>query len=180
MYIAAIWRVVRGANEASFARDGVRHLRRAACASLAHGALEDAFAADHPGILPAFPFFAAPVRPKGAGTSWVDVTALKRSPACPRFQWENADASWQLPRPVSLKDLSSYSCLSLRAVASNNAPAGSPISQHPPFPTPWCVSRRIVLPACQLLKPTLPYPETSAVLSRRPAASEFASAFASE
>ena len=99
MYIAAIWRVVRGANEASFAREGVRHLRRAACASLAHGALDDTFAADHHGILPAFPFFGARMRAQkvakiGLQTkcskSWVYVTARCgppiRAPGVPTAQ----------------------------------------------------------------------------------------------
>ena len=37
------------------------------------------------------------------------------------------------------------------------------------------VSRQIALHTCQLPKPTVPYPETSAIRSRRPAASAFAS-----
>jgi hypothetical protein len=37
------------------------------------------------------------------------------------------------------------------------------------------VSRQIALHTCQLLGPTVPCPETSAIRSRRPAASEFAS-----
>ena len=37
------------------------------------------------------------------------------------------------------------------------------------------VSRPIALPACQLLGPTVSYPDISVVRSRRPAASEFAS-----
>ena len=37
------------------------------------------------------------------------------------------------------------------------------------------VSREIALHTCQLLDPTVPCPETSAIRSRRPAASEFAS-----
>ena len=37
------------------------------------------------------------------------------------------------------------------------------------------VSRQIALHTCQLLKPTVPYPDTSAIRSRRPAASAFAS-----
>ena len=37
------------------------------------------------------------------------------------------------------------------------------------------VSRQIALHTCQLLGPTFPCPETSAIRSRRPAASEFAS-----
>ena len=37
------------------------------------------------------------------------------------------------------------------------------------------VSRQIALHTCQLLGPTVPYPETSAIRSRRPAVSAFAS-----
>ena len=37
------------------------------------------------------------------------------------------------------------------------------------------VSRQIALHACQLLGPTVPYPDNSAIRSRRPAASAFAS-----
>jgi hypothetical protein len=64
--------------------------------------------------------------------------------------------------------------LSLRAVASNNTPAGSPISQVRHFQGRG-VGRKIALHTCQLLGPTVRNRDNSAVRSRRPAASEFAS-----
>ena len=73
-----------------------------------------------------------------------------------RFQWGGApDAARLLPWPTSRRDLSTYSCWSSRAAASNNAPAGSPTSQHPPFPRPRCgpTNRAPCVPAARTDSP---------------------------
>ena len=84
------------------------------------------------------------------------------------------DAAWQIPRWTARRDLLSHLCRDVCTLWPRN-----------PWPVhPFCsirrfhrcgVSRPIALHTCQMLKPTIPYPCMSAVRSRRPAVSGFAS-----